>query len=99
MKINVQNYLVEGISKKSNIDSVIQLLGITLVQVYNGKEQIVQEEIQSIQCEEKKSTGKLNLVAKACGEKGQIKERPDRHWNTGRLPSGRISPANFQFVK
>lgn len=68
---------MERISKISSIDSVTQLLAITLMQMHNEKEQVWQKEIQSIQCEEKKRIRKRSLVAKAYAEKGKIKERPD----------------------
>ena len=61
----------------SSIDSVTQVLAITLMQVHNEKEQVGQTEIQSTKSEEEKSIRKLSLVAKAYAEKGKIKQRPD----------------------
>lgn len=61
----------------SSIDSVTQVLAITLMQVHNEKEQAGQTEKQSIQSEEEKSIRKLSFGAKAYAEKSKIKERPD----------------------
>lgn len=49
-------------------------LVVTLIQVYNKKEQAGQKELQNVQFGEKMSTRKFIIGAKACAEGD---ERPD----------------------
>lgn len=58
---------VQEISRQSNIGSATWLL-ITSMPINNAKEQAMQKEIQKLQSEEKKSTKKFNIVAKAGDE-------------------------------
>lgn len=92
--------LAEEISSQNNIDSAVWLLGITLVKVYNAKEQVSQKEIQNVQFKEKKNARKCNVEATAWAEKD--KERSDQKWNKGRgALIARSTPhqLNLQFVK
>lgn len=55
--------LAEEISRQSNIDSVLWLLVITFMQIYNEKEQAEQRKTQNLQFEEKRSTKKCNKLS------------------------------------
>lgn len=52
--------LAEEISRNPDVDSIMWLLLIFLMQVYNEKEQAEQEKIQNVQLKEKRSTSKHN---------------------------------------
>jgi hypothetical protein len=54
---------------------------MTLVRIYNEKEQVGQKEIQMYSLKRKKGTEKYNAYAER--DKG-FKERPDVHWHKGR---------------
>ena len=81
----------EEISKQSNIISVMWILVVTLMKIYNEKEQAEQGKLQNVKFEEERSTRKWN-TAKSCiqGDK-QIKK-----WNkeSGDLRAG-SHPAKF----
>ena len=61
----------EEIPKQPGIDSVVGLLVVSLMKIYNEKEQAEQGKLQNVNFEEKKSTRKWN-GAKSCvqGDKG-----------------------------
>ena len=47
------NLLVEKISKQPSIDSVVWLLVVTLMKIYNEEEQAEQGKLQNVKFEEK----------------------------------------------
>lgn len=51
--------LAEEISREPNIDSVMGVLVITLMKIYNGEEQVGQTEIEHVKSEEKIAPGNL----------------------------------------
>ena len=59
------NPLAKEISKQPSIDSVVWLLVLTLMKMYNEKEQAEQGKIQNVQFEEKRGTRTLS-GAKSC---------------------------------
>lgn len=52
-------------------DAITWLLVIPITWINNEKEQVGQEEIQSVQFEEKKSIRKLEVVSQACADRGR----------------------------
>lgn len=78
--------LVVVISRQSNTDSAMWLL-ITFVLVYDAEEQVRQNEIHTLQSEEKKSTRKCNVAVKACDEgEEETKVRPAVAYRQGCPP-------------
>jgi hypothetical protein len=65
----------EEVSIWSTIDYVVWLLIITLMQIYNEKEQAGQREIQNVQFEEKSRDRKCNGVKSSVQEDKQVKEK------------------------
>lgn len=74
--------LAEGTERHSHIDCVLWLLVITHMQIYNGKQQTEQIEIQNVlQLEEKKSTRECHVGDNSCAQGDErFKERPDVKW-------------------
>lgn len=67
--------------------------------IYNEKEKVGQEEIQNVQFEEKRSTRKFHVRAKAYAERDEdIKKMSDPLKGRGALNS-RPHQLRFQFVK
>lgn len=54
--------------EQPNIGSVVWLLVITLMQVYNINEKLGQKETQNVKFEEKKRIRTFNVSSKACAE-------------------------------
>ena len=76
MKNDRQISLVEEISRQLNIDSIPWLLVTTLMQGYNKKQHMRQKKVQNEQFDEKKSTMKFHVAAKAHA-------KPDLRWDRG----------------
>lgn len=72
--------LVDEVSGQPHVDCIIWLLVITVVWIYNEKEQVEQEEMQKVQFEETKTIQKLKVVSKACTERDTEIQRPCLHW-------------------
>lgn len=51
--------LIEEISRQPSIDCVTWLLVVPLMQIYNEKEHRGQEELQTVQFEEKGTSGRI----------------------------------------
>lgn len=84
------------ISRQFNNVSFMQLLVTTLRQVYNEYEQEGRNKYKMHSLERKKDTGKVSITAQACAGRETettkgirvIKERPNLHWNKGKVPPG-----------
>lgn len=64
---------MEKISRQYNVESMVRLVLIMHMQVYNTGKQVSQEEIQDAHSlERKKITGKLHAVAKAHAERENV---------------------------
>ncbi|KAL6053809.1 hypothetical protein STEG23_030631 [Scotinomys teguina] len=69
--------LAEEISKHPSMDSVMWLLVITFIEIYNEKEKVEQGKIQNVQFEEKMSTRKYNGAKSSVQGDKMFKEKPD----------------------
>lgn len=69
LKSNGLTSLVKEILKQPNIGSVMWLLAISLMRIYNEREQVGQKEIKNVQFEDKKSTQKFNVETQVCAER------------------------------
>ena len=67
--------LAEGISKQPCIDSIMGFLVVTLMKIYNEKEQTEQSKLQNVKFEEKRGTRKWNGTKSYVQEDKQIKKR------------------------
>lgn len=58
------------------------------MQIFNEKEHVGQEEIQNVQCEAEESTGRFNVVAKACAKREVDSKVERKEWYSwsGTLP-------------
>ena len=69
----------EEIPKQPGIDSVVGLLVVSLMKIYNEKEQAEQGKLQNVNFEEKKSTRKWN-GAKSCVRGDKLIKKLKREW-------------------
>lgn len=76
--------LAEEISTQPSIDCATWLLLITLMKIYEGKEQAEQEKVQNVQSEEKRAPGNvLWEPSPVFKEIKKFKEKPDAKWDKG----------------
>ena len=67
--------LAEEISRQPSIDSVMWLLVVTLMQIYNDKEQAEQGKIQNVQIEKKRSNRCIKKLSPVLKEIKSLKKK------------------------
>lgn len=90
LEVKLKSFRLISLAEEISSNLAVWLLVITLLQVYNEKEQAGQKEIQNIQFVEKNITRKFKVGAKACAERDK---KPDEKWNKGNgYPWGKTIP-------
>ena len=83
------------ISKQPSVDSVMWLFVVTLMKIYNEKEQTEQSKLQNVRFEEKRSSKKWN-GAMFCIQRDEFIKK----WKKGVVTSGQNPTVlSFQVVK